>query len=172
MRENTELVQQAREGNARAFSKLYREIYQDLYRFALYTLKNSHDAEDAVSETVMDAWAQIRSLRNTGAFRAWIFKILSNKCRQRLKLYGSRTEELAEDLCAAARDTEEDMDVRSAFSKLEEEERMILSLHIFGGYTSREVAQMLDMNDNTVRSRQKRALEKMGAYLGRQAGGK
>lgn len=165
MREYAKLIHQAKQGSAQAFSELYREVYRDLYRFALYALKNSHDAEDAVSETVMDAWAQIRGLRREESFKAWIFKILSNKCRQRLKQYVNKTEELSEDLCDAQRDTAEDMDVKQAFSRLDEEERLILSMRIFGGYSSREIAQMLEMNDNTVRSRQKRALEKMGAYL-------
>ena len=84
MEYNTELVQRAKEGDAEAFSKLYEEIYQDLYRFALYTLKNTHDAEDVVGDTVMDAWQEIRSLRRAEAFRAWIFRILINKCKKRL----------------------------------------------------------------------------------------
>lgn len=165
MREYTLLIHQAKQGSAQAFSELYQEVYRDLYRFALYTLKNSHDAEDAVSETVMDAWAQIWGLRREESFRAWIFKILSNKCRQRLKQYVNKTEELSEDLCDTQRDTAEDMDVKQAFSRLDEEERLILSMRIFGGYSSRETAQMLGMNSNTVRSRQKRALEKMESYL-------
>lgn len=165
MREDTTLIRQAKQGSAQAFCDLYREIYQDLYRFALYVLKNSHDAEDVVSETVMDAWEQIGKLRREESFRTWIFKILSIKCRRRLKEYCSKMEEIPEDLCAASRDTAQDMDVRRAFSALGEEERLILSLHIFGGYSSREIAGMLGMNDNTVRSKQKRALEKMEGYL-------
>lgn len=159
------LVHQARRGNASAFAELYREYYLDLYRLALYTLKNSHDAEDVVSDTVADAWAQIRSLKKTGAFKAWIFRILSNKCRQRLKEYLQKAEALPEDLYLDGRDQEEDADVRTAFAKLDDEERMILSLKLFAGYTSREIGTILDMNDNTVRSRQKRALEKMAEYL-------
>lgn len=165
MREYKTLIHQAKLGSAQAFSELYREVYQDLYRFALYTLKNSHDAEDAVSDTVMDAWKQIGDLRREEAFRSWIFKILSNKCRQRLKQYANKMDEIPEDLHAVSRNEAEDMDVKEAFARLDEEERLILSMHIFGGYRSREIAEMLNMNDNTVRSRQKRALDKMGTYL-------
>lgn len=165
MEQQIRLVNQAKAGDLAAFAELYRSVYQRLYRMALYTLKNSHDAEDAVSDTVTDAWAQIGSLRCEEAFSSWIFRILSNKCRRKLKEYANRTEELSEDLCAFSGDTEEKMDVRNAYARLDDEERMILSLRIFGGYSSREIGEALQMNDNTVRSRQKRALEKMETYL-------
>ncbi len=165
MEQQIMLVRQAKAGDVASFAELYRGIYQSLYRMALYTLKNSHDAEDAVSDTVVDAWAQIGTLRQEEAFSSWIFRILSNKCRRKLKEYINRTEELPEDFCADSGDTEENLDVRNAYAKLDDEERMILSLRIFGGYSSREIGEALQMNDNTVRSRQKRALEKMERYL-------
>ena len=159
------LVQQAKSGDTGAFSKLYEVIYQDLYRFALYTLKNPHDAEDVVSDTVMDVWKEIRSLRRAEAFKAWIFKILTNKCKRRLKQYIVKTDELPEDITADSRDICEDMDVRMAFARLSDEERLILALNIFGGYNSREIGKALFMSDNTVRSKQSRALKKMQENL-------
>ena len=159
------LVRQARRGSTSAFASLYQEYYLDLYRFALYTLKNRQDAEDVVGDTVADAWAQMSSLKKAESFKAWIFRILSNKCRMRLKDYLNKTEEIPEDLKAAGRDVEESADVRAAFARLGDEERLILSLNLFGGYTSKEIGRILDLNDNTVRSRQKRALEKMAEYL-------
>lgn len=163
--EQMKLVQMAKEGDTQAFAELYRDVYRELYRFALYTLKSSQDAEDVVSDTVADAWAQIGSLRQEEAFKGWIFRILSNKCRRRLKEYLDRQAELPEDLCSPAGDREEALDVRSAFARLEDEERQILSLRIFGGYNSREIGACMQMSDNTVRSKQKRALEKMKAWL-------
>jgi RNA polymerase sigma-70 factor (ECF subfamily) len=51
--------------------------------------------------------------------------------------------------------------VREAFFELQEEERMILGMHIFLGYRTREIAAQLSMNENTVRSRESRALQKL-----------
>ena len=104
MEKETALVRKARRGDASAFAALYQEYYQDLYRFALYTLKNRHDAEDMVGDTVADAWAQMSGLKNAESFKSWIFRILSNKCRMRLKDYLNKTEEIPEDLKAAGRD--------------------------------------------------------------------
>ena len=60
------------ERNAEDFATKYQEIYQDMFRFALYTLKNRQEAEDVVSETVLDAWKGIEGLKNESAFQAWI----------------------------------------------------------------------------------------------------
>lgn len=161
-----ELVWRARQGDAKAFAELYRGIYQDLYRFALYTLKHSQDAEDAVGDAVMDAWKGIRKLKNEEAFRSWIFRILACKCRRKLKSYRNREIELTEDLESQDREIGEDLDVRETFFRLSGEERMILALNLFAGYSSREIGTFLEEKDSTVRSKQRRALQKMRTWLG------
>ena len=52
------------------FEENYRQVYRDLYRFALYTLGNPQDAEDVVSDAVVDAYQSYGKLRNQEAFRA------------------------------------------------------------------------------------------------------
>ena len=49
------LVLVAKKGDKDAFAQLYQHIYKDLYKFAYYVLKNDQDAQDAVSDAVMDA---------------------------------------------------------------------------------------------------------------------
>lgn len=161
MPEELELVKKAQNRDTEAFAQLYESVYKDLYRFALYMLGHREDAEDAVSETVLSVYRQIPSLREPSAFRAWIFRILSNQCMRRRKEYTNRTEELPEELPGEGRDHAEDLAVLSLLDTLTEEERLILSLHLFAGYTSREIGSMLSMNDATVRSKEHRALEKL-----------
>lgn len=167
MEKHCTLVTRAKSGDINAFAQLYEFIYKDLYRFALYTLKNSHDAEDMVSETVTDAFRQISSLQNVESFKAWIFRILTNKCKMKLKSYLTKTAPLPEDLFYSMPDLSEQADVRNAFFSLESEDRLLLSLNLFAGYSSREIGELLGMNDNTVRSRQSRALKKMQEQLTR-----
>jgi RNA polymerase sigma-70 factor (ECF subfamily) len=57
------------------------------------------------------------------------------------------------------------MDVRNAFFELESQERMILAMHLFLGYKSKEIADFLKMNENTVRSQESRALRKLEKKL-------
>lgn len=146
------------------FAKYYETVYKDMYRFALYTLKNPHDAEDVTGETVADAYASIEKLRDPEHFRSWIFAILSNKCKRKLKEYVDKTVELPEQLSDTSQ-LEEAVQVREAFAQLEEEDRILISMKIFGGYKSQEIGKMMDMNDNTVRSRISRGLQKMRQLL-------
>lgn len=56
---------------------------------------------------------------------------------------------------------EEHYEVRKAFMELSSEERMIIGLHLFFGYKTREIAQFMELNDNTVRSKESRAMKKL-----------
>ena len=176
----SELIRRAKRGDPKAFSMLYSRNYTDMYRFALYMLGSSHDAEDAVSDTVISAYEGIARLRKDESFRSWIFTILSNRC---LKILRGRSRDAAaltaEDVLQEgkrkerAKESEPDFaqkyarhqDVRDAFLKLEEEERLIVSFSVFGGYSSEEIGGMLKMNAATVRSRKSRALGKMRRML-------
>lgn len=170
-----------------AFEEHYRKVYQDMYRFALYTLRHEADAEDAVSEAVMDAWKGLHNLKDDGAFKNWIFKILSIKCKRRQKEYAKRVLSLDETMETSGDEEnipamsrvegniggtfgsswgwEAAQDVRGAFWQLAEEERLIISMSVFGGYNSREIGEVLEMKDGSVRSKLSRALGKMQTRL-------
>lgn len=170
MEQQEKLVCAAKSGDAAAFTELYREIYQEMYRFAFYFLHHAEDAKDAVSDAVMDAWAQLGTLREDGRFRHWIFAILANKCRAKQREYVRRPAELSDALCAVLPAKEhvpraEELSVRAEFQKLDDTDRLIIGLHVFAGYRTREVAEVLHMNENTVRSREHRALKRMGEAL-------
>lgn len=164
---NRQWIREARQGDADAFARLYESVYRDLYRFALYTLRNQADAEDAVGEAVADAYASISKLRNEDAFRSWIFRILINKCKNRMREYVGKNIELNEETggITDGEDLVDHIHLRQVFRQLKDGDRLIISLHVFGGYTNQEIARMLHMNPNTVRTRESRALKKMAACL-------
>lgn len=172
-----ELARRAAGGDTKAFAVLYSQNYTELYRFALYMLGSIHDAEDAVSETVISAYEGISRLRKAESFKSWIFKILSNRCMKilRKRRREHAVKELQEEketagLCSVSPDFSHEyvqhQDVRDAFAQLREEERMIVSLSVFGGYSSEEIGKMLHMNAATVRSKKSRAFGRLGRALG------
>mgnify|MGYP002728495199 CR=1 FL=1 len=144
--------------------RLYLSYRKLMYKEAFEIVQNRHCAEDAVSETVTDAFAAVEKLRDNEKFRAWIFQILSNKCRRKLKEYTQKTVELPDDL-PAGDTTEESLQVREALDRLEETERQIICLNVVGGFKSHEIGEMMQMNHNTVRSRISRGLNKMKEFL-------
>lgn len=164
---NVTEVKKAKHGDAAAFAGLYQQVYADMYRFALYTLKNKSDAEDVVSETVADAFASIGRLRRAEAFKGWIFRILYYKCKDKLREYMRKDAELPEDYreVPAEEKIEENAVARAMFYELTEEERLIISMHLFAGYTSKEIARLLGLNENTVRSKESRALKRLARQM-------
>ncbi len=159
------LVKKAKKGDAQAFSTLYETFYKDLYKTAYYVLGYSEDAQDVVSDTLLAAYETLPKLRNNQAFKSWIYKILSNKCRAMLKSYVNKNVALEEDSSTYQQDYAEIIDVKNSFNKLPDAQRLVVSLSVFGGYNSNEIAKLLDMNQNTVRSAKMRGLEQLKQFL-------
>lgn len=151
--------------DANAFTELYKTVYKDLYRFALCMMKHPQDAEDAVSEAVVSAYENVHKLRKEEAFRSWIFTILANVCKKKLKAKERTEQELLEHHAVTEMDGGIREDVQKAFFVLSDEEQFVVGLSVFGGYNSKEIGEILNLNANTVRSKRSRALEKMSLIL-------
>lgn len=164
----TELVKRAKTGDVDAFAEIYEMFYKELYRFALYILKNREDAEDVVSETVLDAYASIGKLRKEESVKAWLFQILTNKCKRRMKEYYFRTVDIAEveNTLSEEKELSGRLFLQKTLENLSAEERMIVGMHVFGGYHTREIAEILKMNHSTVRVKESRAYKKLAKMLG------
>ena len=91
----TQQVIEAQKGSRAAFGALYESMAGDLYRMALYTLGNPQDAEDAVAETFAEAWKGLKNLREPEAFRSWMFRILSFRCKRKIGRYVAQRREIA-----------------------------------------------------------------------------
>lgn len=161
------LAEDAKNGDVTAFARLYERYYQDLYRFAVCFLKNTTLAEDVVSDAVLKAFEHIGSLRKTVSFKSWIFQITANECRSVIKkqkryVTGNEWEE------PAGQETGFDLaEIRELFLELSEDESLVLSLSVFGGYKSREIARMIGKREGSVRSLKSRALAKLKKSVGR-----
>lgn len=168
MEEIQSLVKRVKKGDTDAFVTLYETVYKDMYAYACYMLRNPADAEDAVSETVMYAFESIGRLRDAGKFRNWIFKILSNQCRKKRKAYLREGVEMESDASASTdsmKESEDKRDLEAAFTILSEEERYIVNGFIFAGYRGEEIASFLNSKPSTIRSKYRRALQKMRKCL-------
>ena len=160
--------------NADEFTRLYSGVYKDLYRLALYFLKNKEDAEDIVGEAVLDAYRQIESLREESLFKNWIVKILTNKCRMKLKEYALYKEKPSENIVELSdertkregqRDEFNRIELKELLMELENEERFIICLSVFEGYKGDEIAELLGLKPATVRSKKQRALAKLANII-------
>ena len=153
------------------FMQYYEKVYPQLYRTALFYMQNQQEAEDAVQDAVLAADEKVHQLRDREKFAPWIMQILVNRCRRRMKTWFRREKDIdgispsQEVELSSEPDFATALAVKQVFWELKEEERMIVALSVFGGYTSEEVAGILGRNHSTVRSKYRRALQKMRKKL-------
>lgn len=162
-------VRAAKRGDAAAFGRLYAEFASELYRFALWYLRNEADAEDAVQNAMLSAWANVRRLKKEASFRAWLFQILANACKTLLRQRSAAGNVIPFEESPAAELTVspafEDDAVGSLLGSLKEEDRVIVTMAVLGRFTSAEIGAALGMKNATVRSRLSRALHTLREEL-------
>ncbi len=166
--ENLKLIELSKKGDAHAFSQLYSMYSNELYRYALYMTGNTQDAEDAVQEAVISAWRSVHNLKENDKFKLWLFKILTNKCKTLLIRNNKSHDALPideYDFIGADDDFTVSTELKSALQSLTPPDGQIIMLSIIGGFKSDELAQIYNMKPSTIRSRQKRGLEKLKAIL-------
>ena len=131
-----------------------------LYRAALAILGDPHEAEDAVQDAFLRYLERAPAdLENPGA---WLTRVLVNGCKSRLRLAWRRVGPLPEVLPAPGPEEREELE--ELFS-LPPEDRAVIHLHYYEGYSTDEIARMLSLRPGTVRSRLFRAREKLRKLL-------
>lgn len=170
MKTDAALVEQARQGDAQAFGRLYEQVYMDLYRYALYTLGDREEAEDAVQETALEAFRGIAGLKKPEAFRGWIFAILCARCNRHIAgIVRLRSQaELVESTLSCSDFSpgyDQALQLRQAIASLEEDDRRLVLLSVVGGFSGKEIAAILGRPEGTLRSRLHRTLKKLRAML-------
>ncbi len=169
-KDNIALIERSKQGDTRAFSEIYSAYAMDLYRYALYMMGNPQDAEDAVQEAVFSAWRNIHNLKEDSSFKVWIFKILSNRCKTDLMKKNKAPDILPVEEYEFLIDEEYEesfnsAELKEALDSLTPPDAQIILLSIIGGFKSYELAEIYNMEPATIRSRQKRALEKLKTLL-------
>lgn len=169
--DNTVLIERSKQGDCSAFSELYSQYATEIYRFALYMTGNKEDAEDAVQDSLLSAWKSIHNLKDNSLFKAWLFKILANKCKTLLMKRNKMPDALPVEEYEFLADYEADgslissAELKDALSTLTPPDAQIILLSIIGGFTSYELGVIYNMTPGAVRTRQKRALEKLKTIL-------
>ena len=159
--ETAAYLKEAQAGNAEAFGKLYAGLGTELYRFALWYLKDPHLAQDAVQDACIKADRGLRGLRDPKKLKPWFMQILANCCkdlqaaRSRLTLVGDDDPALAN---APYYADFSDGYVERYLDRLSETDRKIVLLSVLGGYKSDEIGKAVGLSAVAVRSRLSRAL--------------
>ncbi len=165
-----DLVEAARSGDHEAFEVLVTSAGDRLYAVARLILRASDLAEDAVQEALVRAWQQLPSLRDPDRFDAWLYRLVVNACAdqgRQLRRWAGQVRSLPiessiGDDTGSVADREQ---LERGFSRLTPEQRAVVVLHYYSGFSATEIAPILGIPEGTARSRLHYATEALRAAL-------
>lgn len=164
-----ELIYRSKKGDEKAFTELILIIKSDLYRIAKTRLNNDYDINDAIQETIIKSYKHIKKLKENNKFKSWIIKILINECNKVYKRKNNThkiIEKITNDKSFSIEDdliqeSNSKIDFEILINHLNYEEKLIITLFYNSMYTCNEIAEILNLNVNTVKSKLFRAKEKI-----------
>jgi RNA polymerase sigma-70 factor (ECF subfamily) len=169
------LIARIRERDREAFSDLYLVYYRRLMRFLARLTRNPADAEEVVNDTLWIVWSKAADFRNASRVSTWIFGIAyrrSLKMLRRSMAYERAIlrEQLAVDAVTfvESKAGEEREALRHALAQLTAEQRRVMEFAYFLGYSCAEIAEIVRVPVNTVKSRMFHARKKLQAILARE----
>lgn len=188
----TALVNAARQGDSTAYTALYNATAQQMLGRARAMVRSDQDALDLLQESYLYAFRSLDQLEHPEYFTTWLYRIVTNRCknfltRSKPRLFEvSLTNEEGEEPDREDEDItfrpDESLDytetkrlVRQAVDSLPDDQRTCILLHYFQNLKVSQIAQALEVPENTVKSRlsyarkklmaQFQALEKQGTKL-------
>lgn len=160
-----ELVLKAKKGDKEAFTELILQLEDDLYKIARTRLNNQEDIFDAIQETMISAYKSIGKLKKAEFFKTWIIKILINKCNDLYKKIHivelDETVKGKQDINNSINNLEDNLNFEYIMKILNYNERITMTLYYLEEYTTKEIGELLKTNENTIKTRIRRAKEKI-----------
>jgi len=155
------------------FNQLMAHLRPKLYRFALAYTGRTDEAEDVVQEIGIRLWERRDKLEALRSIEAYAMSAVRNRCLDYTRSPHSRTDELPEEYDSAHGQTpyqlveQADMAafVRKLINRLPEQQQMVIRLRDIEGYELEEIAEILGMNEGTVRTNLSRARQKIREEL-------
>lgn len=170
MMDERRLLQKAQEGDRKAFEALVALHSRRVYNLALGYTGRHHDAEEIAQTVFVKVWKALPQFRGASAFSTWLYRLTLNACTDHYRRERKRRGDLSLDDpdLAPIRDAapspeeiviqrEEEAILRKALAELPEQHRVILILREMDGLDYQEIAQVLDLEMGTVKSRLARA---------------
>ena len=182
--EEDEFVRKAQQGDLAAYDELVRRYQERVYATVYHMTSNHEDANDLAQEAFIKAYQALKSFKGGSSFYTWVYRIAVNKTINFLKQRKNRAAmslndldfnaENDPDLVALVSDktprrdaalSELQKKLNEAMQKLSEQHRLVVTLHDVQGLAHEEIAEIMDCNVGTVRSRLFYARQQLQGYL-------
>lgn len=168
-----EILTKAAAGDLKAFETIYRETSSFVYNVAFRVINNKEDTEEVVQEVFLTVHHKLKEFRFESSFKTWIYRVTVNhainmakkmsKIRDKAMVYDEQIHPVpvaAEIENKMEREHSEGI-VGELLNAINPDQRACVVLRNIEGLSYEEIAKTLKININTVRSRLKRAREKM-----------
>ncbi len=167
-----DLVRQAQRGDLTAYDELVQRYQERIYATVYHMTSNHEDANDLAQDSFIKAFQALKSFKGGSSFYTWLYRIAVNKTINFLKQRKNRTHMSLNDLDfntennpdlvalvsektprrdAGLKELQEKLN--AALLKLSEPHRLVVVLHDVQGQSHEEIAEIMDCNIGTVRSR-------------------
>lgn len=157
------LVKQSIAGDADAFLELMEKNTLAMYKVARGILGNDEDVADAIQDTILTCFEKIHTLKQPQYFKTWMIRILINECNKILRHYRSiQVQDNMPDVPGQDGSLAE-LEFKEMLSLVEEKYRIVLILYYVEGFKISDIASILELNENTVKSRLTRARQQLQA---------
>jgi RNA polymerase sigma-70 factor (ECF subfamily) len=187
--DDRELVRRGQDGDKEAFEELVRRHQHRVFGVAGGILHRREDVEDIAQQVFVKAYFSLKRFDQRAAFSTWLYKITVNECWDLLRkkkvrplLYESDLSEeqaqqfsATERLDSGAQDVSDKLEAQEQVERLlqglDERDRMMLILKEVEGFAIDEIAEILDLNANTVKVRLFRARRRIVNRVGKRRDG-
>lgn len=150
----------AQAGDSRAMRGLLSRYQEPLKRYIMRLLGNEADVQDVLQDSLMACCRQINSLQDPARFRAWLYRIATNRCHDWQRQHYRDRAQLTEWYDQADSSAEQrvlQQDVMEVLMRLSPDDRHLLSLFYLEGFSIRELALTMDLSLSAVKTRLYRA---------------
>lgn len=168
------LLQRCINGDQQAQMEVYNRYYKAMYNTAVRIVKDEMEAEDIMQESFLNAFTKLQTFKGEVTFGAWLKRIVINNSIYHYRKQKKRNEVALENLMYKVEDTDavvtdhssterEAQKVMEAMTRLKDNYRMSLTLHLIEGYDYEEISGIMDIsyaNCRTTISRAKESLRK------------
>jgi len=167
---DSDLIQGSIEGDRQIQKTLYSRFAPKMYSVCLRYSGNAEDAQDLLQEGFIKVFKNLNKFRGDGSFEGWIRRIFVNTSiehfRKKVNLYTvSETQEVTiEDKGLNVLDNLAEKDLMTMIQELSPGYRAVFNMHVIEGYSHKEIADILGINEGTSKSqlaRAKTVLKKM-----------
>jgi RNA polymerase sigma-70 factor (ECF subfamily) len=158
------LLKRVATGDQQAFETLHRALARTIFAFSINQLRDSQRAEDVVVDTMHEVWKHPQRFDGSSKLSTWVLGIARNKILTALRERAHAHEDLSDDVMETVADDacspfeslaidQREHGVRECMNRLSDEHRECMHLVFYEGYSLREVAQLQDCPENTVKTR-------------------